>query len=172
MKALKGVAFFLSITTVAAVVVIILMVTGVINLCSNACTTPEPFVVNEAKLKEIKDADYKAIKQIGTHYYSVNLLTNGKVNFDFDREITNVDNAEDIALLNDNLYILTKDGNVYKYFTGITKELTLEATKVDSLKNVTKLVEYTTARKNAGGCNYIIAIDQDNNYTKLEEFCI
>ena len=51
-------------------------------------------------------------------------------------------------------------------------ELTLEATKVDSLKNVTKLVEYTTARKNAGGCNYIVAIDQANNYTKLEEFCV
>ena len=32
MKALKGVAFFLSITTVAAVVVIILMITGVIEL--------------------------------------------------------------------------------------------------------------------------------------------
>ena len=166
---MKKLVFCLTILCVAAISVIILMFAGVIP-CE--CNKSNEVTIDANKLKEINDGDYNATKLEVTQYNSFALLANGKVIIDFDREIKNIDNAVDFALLNNNLYILTNDGNVYTYYTGVTKEATLEATKVDSVKDIKKLVSYFTRRKNAGGCNYVVAVDKDSNYTKLEEMCV
>ena len=105
MKALKGITF-VAITTVVSVIVIILMATGVINICSKSdCTCPDCFdiSVNANKLTEIKNGDYNFIKTIATKDGTYYLLANGKVNIDLDRELSNVNNAIDMALLNDEL---------------------------------------------------------------------
>ncbi len=167
---MKKIICCLTVLCVAAITVIILMCTGIIK-CNCTKDTKE-LKVEESKLTEIKDGDYKATKVESTHMNSYALLLNGKVVIDFEREITNVSNAVDIVLLNEYLYILTEDGNVYKYFTGITKEAILDATKVDTVKDVKKIVKYTVRKQAAGGCDYVVAIDANNNYTSLEDFCV
>ena len=93
--------------------------------------------------------------------------------FDYERKITNINNAVDIARAPDNfLYILTKDGDIYKYYIGITKDDGMDATKEEGFKDIKRIVEYSSSKKKAGGCNYIIAIDKDNNYKVLSEFCV
>ena len=172
---MKKLVVFLTVLCVALITCIILMITGVIKCdCTKKeeTTTTKEVVLDAKKLAEIKDADYKAIKVESTHMNSYALTVDGKVVIDFDREITNVTDPTDIVLFGDNLYILTKAGDVYKYFTGVTKKATLDATKVDTVKDVKKLVDYTVRKKNAGGCNYVVAIDKDDKYTQIEEFCV
>lgn len=175
MKALKGITFVLAITTVVSVIVIILMATGVINICSNSdCTCPDCFdiSVNANKLTEIKNGDYNFIKTIATKDGTYYLLANGKVNIDLDKELSNVNNAIDMALLNDELIILTKDGKVYKYNTGVTNKSKLDADLANIAGNVVKLVEYGSRRKNAGGCNYIVGITSSDEYINIAESCV
>ena len=172
MKALKGITFVLTITTVASIIVIILMCTGVIKICDNTSKTTNDITVDTKELSKIKDGDYNYIKSVSTKYGVYFLLSNGKVNIDLDRELSNINNAIDIALLNDELIILTKDGKVYKYNTGVTNKATLDADLANVEGNVVKLVEYGSRRKNAGGCNYIIGITSDNRYVTLLESCV
>ena len=175
MKALKGITFVLAITTVASVIVIILMATGVINICSNSDCNCQDCIdksVDATKLTEIKNGDYNYIKTIATKYGTYFLLANGKVSIDLDRELSNVKDAKDMALLNDELIILTKDGKVYKYNTGVTRKATLEADQANIEGNVSKLVEYGSRRKNAGGCNYIVGITSSDKYISIAESCV
>ena len=171
MKALKGITFVLTITTVVSIIVIILMCTGVIKICDNTSKTTNDITVDTKELSKIKDGDYNYIKLVNTKYGTYYLLSNGKVNIDLERELSNINNAIDMALLNDELIILTKDGKVYKYYTGITTKATLEA-DLANVENVVKLVEYGSRRKDAGGCNYIIGITSDNSYVTLLESCV
>ena len=172
MKALKGITFILTITTIVSIIVIILMCTGVIKICDNNSKTTNDITIDSKELSKIKDGDYNYIKSVSTKYGVYFLLSNGKVNIDLDRELSNINNAIDIALLNNELIILTKDGKVYKYNTGVTNKATLEADLANVEGNVVKLVEYGSRRKNAGGCNYIIGITSDNRYVTLLESCV
>lgn len=169
-KCLIGILSFL---VIGLGVVVVLFATGV--LCckkTNCACKTDAIELDEAKLKEIKDGEFNIIKGFYGDKFSINLLANGKVNFDLDRELTNITNAIDIETLDNYLYILTKDGDVYKYYLGVTKEATLEATKVDGFKDLKKMVSYATRAKNAGGCDYIVAIDKDNNYKTIADFCV
>ena len=91
--------------------------------------------------------------------------------FDLDRTIDNVEGATAIEVLDKDLFILTNKGEVYKYYLGVTKEATLSAEKL-SYSNVKKLVKYSTRKTNAGGCDYIVIVDKDDNYKSIQDFCI
>jgi len=175
MKKLKALIVVLLLVVVALGVFVFLLATGKVSFVKTDCSCKESnteITVDEAKLKAIKSSDYNIIKGFYGENLNINLLSNGKVNFDLDRDITNINNAIDIETLDNNLYILTKDGNIYKYYLGVTKEFTLEATKVEEFKDIKKIVSYSTRAKNAGGCNYIIGIDKDNNYKTIVDFCV
>jgi uncharacterized protein YfkK (UPF0435 family) len=179
MKKLKALIVFLLLVVVALGVFVFLLATGKVGFVQTECNCKETVVtkvedikLDVNKLEEINKGDFNIIKQYSSEYDSINLLTNGKVMFDFDRSISNVSNAIDMLLINENLYILTSDGDVYKYFTGITNNASLDATKVEELKDIKKIVKYATRGQESGGCDYIVAIDKDNNYKTVEDFCI
>ena len=172
MKKSKCIIGILSFIIVGLIVFIVLLCTGVIKCGKASCCKDNEITVNADELAKIKSGDFNIIKSFSVNNMAIVLLTNGKVNIDLDRELTNINNATDIELLNNDLYILTKDGNVYKYYLGVTKEATLEATKVDGFKDIKKMVSYATRAKNAGACDYIVAIDKDNNYKTIADFCV
>jgi hypothetical protein len=43
---------------------------------------------------------------------------------------------------------------------------------MDDYKNIRTLLKYTTRGNNAGGCDYIVVIDKDNKYSKIDDFCV
>jgi len=172
MKKSKALIIVLLLVIVVLGVFVILLATGKVCDAKCSCKDNTEITLDESKLNNIKSSDYNIIKGFYGDKFSIYLLSNGKVNFDLDRDLTNINNAIDIETLDNYLYILTKDGNIYKYYLGVTKEVTLEATKVEEFKDIKKIVSYSTRAKNAGGCNYIIAIDKDNNYKTVAEFCV
>ena len=179
MKKLKALIVFLLLVIVALGVFAFLLATGKVSFVQTECncketveTKVEDIKLDVNKLEEINKGDFNVIKQYSSEYDSINLLTNGKVMFGFDRSISNVSNAIDMLLINENLYILTSDGDVYKYFTGITNNASLDATKVEELKDIKMIVKYGTRGLESGGCDYIVAIDKDNNYKTIEDFCV
>lgn len=171
---MKKLVLFLSLMCLVCITAIILMLTGVIKTNISDCSCPDSLIptVEESELLKIKSGDYNIIKILNTKNNTINLLTNGKVNFDLDRELSNIENAKDIAMLNNYLYILTKDGDVYKYYLGITKKATLEADKIDDVNNVKSFVNYSSRRSNAGGCDYIVGILGNGKYITIDEMCI
>ena len=133
-------------------------------------------VLDVSKLREISSADYNIIKDEYNSNYSFKLDINGKVNINFDREIENIDNAKDIIFFkaddaNTPLYILTSDGEVYKYSTSDYENGKYSATKASEYSNIKRMLTYETRRKNAGGCDYIVLVDKDDNYYTLDSVC-
>ena len=174
MKKLKVCLVVSVLVIIALGVLLFLSMTGKLTKVNCSCADCKAdYTLDVSKLESIKKGDYNTLKIIGDEYNVITLSTEGKVLFDYEREITNVNNAIDIVRAPDNfLYILTKDGDIYKYYIGVTNNDGMEATKVDEYKDIKRLVEYSSSRRNAGGCNYIIAIDKDNNYKVLNEFCV
>ena len=173
MKKENIIIIVLSLVIISLVVFVVLLGTGKISFNKCNCSTTNEDTIDVSKLEEIGKGDFNIIKSARTKYFVVNLLSNGKVMFDVDRELTNINNAIDIAYdTEENLYILTKDGSIYKYFGGISRESSLEATKLNDYKDIKKIVEYSTRGKASGGCDYIITIDKNNNYIKLSEFSV
>lgn len=131
--------------------------------------------INIDKLYKIKKSDYNFIKREYIDDKSFNLTTEGKVNISFNNYISNISNAKDIMLYRShvmsNLYILTEDGNLYKYDTSNTSN-NYSATKVDEYSNIVKIINYHTNKANAGGCSYLVAIDNNDNYYNVESSCV
>ncbi len=172
MKKLKVLSFILIIIVVCLCVFIGLIYTGKINITKDEKTTCEcNNSIDQNKLKRIKDSDYNIVDSLYTNDIYISLLSNGKVVFDLDREITNVDGATSIEVLDKNLYILTNKGEVYKYYLGVTREATMKAEKLD-YSNIKQMINYSTRKTNAGGCDYIVLVDKDDNYKSIVEFCI
>ena len=176
MKNLKVLCFVLSLLIIALGVFTILLATGKVSFNKVNCeckTCNEEIKVDVDKLHNIKKGDLNILKSISTKYAYITLTTDGKVVLNNENNLSNITNAVNIELANSgDLYILTSDGNIYKYFTGVTKTASLEATKVEEYKDIKKMITYATHGKQSGGCDYIILIDKDNNYKTLEEFCI
>ena len=92
--------------------------------------------------------------------------------------ITNITNAKNIKLFSPPapysiLYILTEDGNIYKYETSNYESNNYKATKIDTYNNIKEIITYqkrTTEGK--GGCDYIIIKDNNDNYYELDSFCV
>ena len=173
MKKFKVLSFVLLIIVVCLGVLIGLIYMGKIELrkvdCN--CETNSNIVLSEEKLKEIKSSDFNIIEGHYTEYNSFNLLTNGKVVIDLDKEIEGVSGATHMEFLDNDLYILTAKGEVYKYYTGITKEPNLKAEKLD-YSNIKRLVKLSTRKVNAGGCDYLVVVDDQDNYVRVQDFCV
>lgn len=100
------------------------------------------------------------------------ILINNKNN------ITNITNAKSIKLFNPPapysiLYILTEDGNIYKYETSEYENKNYNATKINTYNNIKEIITYEKrTSENKGGCDYIIIKDNQDNYYELDSFCI
>ena len=71
------------------------------------------------------------------------------------------------------LYILTEDGNLYKYETSNYESNNYNATKIDEYNNIEQITTYKKrSTENKGGCDYIIIVDKNNNHYELDSFCI
>ena len=130
--------------------------------------------VDFSKLSEISKGDYNYIKGVYNNKYSLNILSDGKIIINFNNYISNVSNAKDIILFGENselVYILTSDGNVFKYELSNIENNNYEATKLDDYSNIKNITTYMTRRAHAGGCNYVVLINNDDKYYKLDSVC-
>ena len=106
------------------------------------------------------------------------ITDNGKISINNNKTITNITNTKSIKLFSPaapyhTLYILTKDGNIYKYETSELEKENYNATKVDAYTNIKEIVTYQKrSTENKGGCDYIVVIDKDNKHYKLDSMCI
>ena len=172
MKKLKVLLFVLIIVVVGMGIFIYMLLADKLPTAVCSCPNCEAnTLLSQEKLADIKKSDFNILESYYTQYNSISLLTNGKIVFDLDREINNISNAIHMEVLDKDLYILTANGEVYKYYLGITKEPNLSAEKLD-YSNITKLVKYSTRKANAGGCDYIVVVDKSDNYKSINEFCV
>ena len=140
-------------------------------------TSTDEFTINVDELTKISKSDYNFLKQDGTSDYTFNLSIDGKININFENEIANISNAKDIMLFvtpstDYNLYILTTDGDIYKYNTSSYKSKDYNAVKVNEYSNIKRMITYNTRKAHAGGCDYIVLIDNNNKYYKLDSSCV
>lgn len=184
----------LIIIIVALLILITLVVTGTVNLKTTSKVNEECSQINKEenqnsdeegktggdainydKLMNFGKSDHNIIEMEATTEYSVNLETDGRININFINYISNITNAKSIKLfnspLNYMLYILTKDGYIYKYDLSNYESGDYNAIKVDKYSNINKMIMYKTRKNNAGGCDYIILIDNNDEYYELDSSC-
>ena len=71
------------------------------------------------------------------------------------------------------LYVLTKDGYLYKYETSEYENGSYNATKLDEYSNIKKIITYQKRSTEAkGGCDYIFVVDNNGKHYELDSFCI
>lgn len=120
----------------------------------------------------IKRFDYNTIKTIFYNDIAIYLSADGNVSVGVDK-ISGVDNIVDILLfskMNHNvLYMLDKNGDVYKYYVKING---YKVEKVENINNVDKIFIYSSGKANAGGCSSLIAIDKAGKYYRLNVTCV
>ena len=120
----------------------------------------------------IKRFDYNTIKTIFYNDIAIYLSADGNVSVGVDK-ISDVDNIVDILLfskMNHNvLYMLDKNGDVYKYYVKING---YKVEKVENINNVDKIFIYSSGKANAGGCSSLIAIDKAGRYYRLNVTCV
>ena len=95
----------------------------------------------------------------------------------FEKYISNISNAKNLQLFStpggeEIIYILTEDGKVYNYALSNIDKNNFEATIIDDYNNIEKMMIYKTRKANAGGCDYLILIDNDNKYYTLDSYCV
>lgn len=134
-------------------------------------------IVSEEELNKFGKSDYNIIKSETIGSTSVNLDINGKININFTNSISNLSNVKDIILFNravpsSILYILTNDGNIFSYDISNIETNNYNATKINEYSDINKIIIYRTRKANAGGCDYIILIDNNGEYYKLDSSCI
>lgn len=184
----------LIIIIVALLILITLVVTGTVNLKTTSKVNEECSQINKEenqnsdeegktggdainydKIMNFGKSDHNIIEMEATTEYSVNLETDGRININFINYISNITNAKSIKLfnspLNYMLYILTKDGYIYKYDLSNYESGDYNAIKVDKYSNINKMIMYKTRKNNAGGCDYIILIDNNDEYYELDSSC-
>ena len=129
------------------------------------------------KLAKISKSDYNFVNGAYNNTYSVNVLSNGKVLVNFVNNISNISNAKDVILFSgpgtgDMAYILTADGYIYKYDLSNASKNNFDATKVNEYSNIKQMVRYMTRKANAGGCDYVVLIDNNDKYYSLDSYCV
>ena len=147
--------------------------------CECKCDSKPDFKLDEAKLKDLCGS--ATINSLILEHFdpntSVRLLTDGRISIGAEHFISNISNAKDMLLLTppgpvSTLYILTEDGFVYKYSSEEYETGNYQATKVEGYSNIKYITKYLTNKINAGGTTFIVAIDADDNYYKLDEFSV
>ena len=145
-----------------------------------SCNCPEANCddsVDYDKLAEISKMSYNFVNSAYNNKYSISVLSNGKVLVNFIENISNISDAKDLILFSgpgngDIAYILTNDGNVYKYDLANSSNNNFDATKLDEYKNIKQMVRYMTRKAHAGGCDYVVLIDSENKYYSLDSYCV
>ena len=133
--------------------------------------------INKDELSKFGDSDYNIIKDVYNNQYSFKLDVDGKININFENYLSNISNAKDLLLVSPPspysiLYILTTDGDVYKYETSSYESKDYKATKIEQYNNIVQMINYKTRKANAGGCDYVILVDKNGKHFKLDSFCI
>jgi len=179
-----GLLIFLGIVNIILLSLFVLTATGKIKFDSyseedNCAPTiiTDDFEIDEDELGKLGKDDYNFVKDVNIGDYSFKLEVNGKININFENYISNISDAKDIILYNSPslesiLYILTDNGDIYQYNTSYYESGNYDATKIDEYSNIKYMITYQTRKANAGGCNYIILIDNNDKYYKLNSFCI
>lgn len=133
--------------------------------------------INKDELTKFGKSDYNFIKVVYNSEYSFKLDVDGRININFENYLSNISNAKDLLLFSPPsphsiLYILTTDGNVYKYETSSYGTKNYNATKIEQYSNIVQIINYETRKENAGGCDYVILVDEAGKYYELDSFCI
>lgn len=168
----KNDTIFLSFIIIVLAIFCILLLTGKINFNKD-----NNIDIDYSKLSEYGKSDYNYINSVYNGDYSFKLLIDGRININFENYISNISNAKDFILFSppspdSTLYILTSNGDIYKYETSDYKSNNYSATKVDKYSNIKQIITYQTRKQNAGGCDYLIAIDKSNKYYEINSFCV
>ncbi len=193
-KSKSGLVALLLIIILALITLIILAATDRINLkniisdgektdtcdCTShvsECPSDNMDSIDYQELAKISKMDYNFVKGEYSNDYSVNILSDGKVLVNFNNYISNISNAKDLILFSgpggdDLVYILATDGNLYKYNLANVNSKNFEATKLDEYTNIKQMVRYKTRKANAGGCDYVIVIDNDGKYQSIDSYCV
>lgn len=168
----KGIIGLLILVIVILLVLCVLFATGIIDLKSNNVST-----IDKEELTSFGESDYNIIKDVYNGEYSFKLDIDGRININFENYISNISNTEDILLFNSLegdsiLYILTSDGSVYMYETSNYQSGKYDAVKIDEYSDIDRIINYRTRKANAGGCDYVILVDKNGNYFKLDSYCL
>ena len=155
------------------VVLLILTISGKTSLTKCA----SDYMINYNELEKIAKSDYNFVNGDADSDYSVNVLANGKVIINLEHYIANISNAKDLVVFSapgadSMVYILLTNGNVYKYNLADVASKKLDATKVSEYSNIKKILRYKTRKANAGGCDYIVLVDVNGKYYKLDSYCV
>lgn len=122
--------------------------------------------------------DNKMITEEKTTDLTFKITADRKISINNNKSIANITNAKSIKLFSppgpySTLYILTKDGNIYKYETSELEKENYNASKVDNYTNVKEIVTYQKrSTENKGHCEYIVVIDNNGKHYKLDSMCI
>lgn len=143
----------------------------------NCPTTNCDLSIDFDKLAKISKSDYNFVNGSYNNNYSVNVLSNGKVLVNYVNIISNISNAKDVILFNgpgkgNMTYILTADGYIYKYDLSNVSKNNFEAIKVNEYSNIKQMIRYMTRKAHAGGCDYVVLIDNNDKYYSLDSYCI
>ena len=153
------------------------------ELVCDACICPDEKKcddsINFDELDKIKKLTYNYVNYDRVDDNIVAVLDNGKVIINWNSYISNISNAKDVKIFagpgTTLIYILTKDGNVYEYdYDKLNDEnnTDFEAKKIDKYHNIKRIITYHTLKANAGGCSYVVLIDEDNKYNTINSFCV
>ncbi len=185
------VIILLVIIIVLLVVFAILLATGTISFKSNSLSNTtsdnspdnsscknEEIEISASELSKIGSSTYNSIKEQYNSNYSFKLDVNGKVIINLTHELSNITNAKDILLYTPPaptsfLYVLTKDGDVYKYDISNYDSNNYTAEKLNEYSNIKKMFLYSTSSSAAkGGCSYLVLIDGNEKYYQLDSYCV
>ena len=172
-KKLNILIVLLGIVALALAVLLLLMLSGKNNLKCKADDND----INYEELAKIADGDYKFINRDSDNNNSVMVLSDGKVWVNFNYYVENITNAKDIVLFSgptasSMLYILTIDGNVYKYNLSDADDKKFEAAKIDKYKDIKQIFRYETRKGNSGGCDHVIIVDKNGKYYSIDSYCV
>lgn len=166
---------------------VLVMLTGLFIYFQVGDIYKDTRVMDLSKLDDYKDFDgtYASMKNIVYNdyetdkIYKLNMGFDGKVyvgNFGNKKYITNVENVIDIVSFNNGIggievqqcYILTSSGEVYVYnITDLVNEK-YEATKMDDLSNVDRLINFTVgATRNASAAWGMMAVTKEGEYITI-----
>ena len=172
-RKLNVIIILLGVVVLVLGVLLLLATSGKIGFKSETSSND----INYDELAKISKGDYNFVNKDSDNSNSVNVLSNGKVFVNFDYYIKNINNAKDVILFsgpNDDsiLYILTIDGNIYKYDLSNANSKNFNAVKIDEYKNIKHIFRYETRKGNAGGCDHVILVDKNEKYSLLDSYCV
>ena len=150
----------------------------------NTDNTEENGDNNNTEVNEVEDlSEYWLVNddiltQEKTTDLTFKITDNGKISINNSKNIDNITNAKSIKLFSPPapdsiLYILTKDGKLYKYESSEYENGNYTATKMDNYSNIENILTYQKrSTEPKGGCDYIFVADKNGKHYELDSFCV